>query len=99
MWFNVVVGTNIYCQPLPFYLQFVMKLKYKKDKSHCQLIYVIFINLHTIQYIIYILLLTYYRISNTDTINELYTQKNDIVFHTKTYVSLTFFILCSSSRL
>jgi hypothetical protein len=32
-----------------------------------QLIYFIFINLHTIQYIIYILLLTYYRISNTDT--------------------------------
>jgi hypothetical protein len=47
-----------------------MKWKYKKDKRFDQLIYFIFINLHTIQYIIYILLLTYYRISNTDTINE-----------------------------
>jgi hypothetical protein len=37
-----------------------MNWKYKKDKRFYQLIYFIFINLHTIQYIIYILLLTYY---------------------------------------
>lgn len=86
-------------QPLPFFLQFVMKLKYNKEKIY-QLIYFIFINLHTIQYIIYILLLTYYRISNTDTINELYKQtKIKVVFDTKTHVSITFLILFSSSRL
>jgi hypothetical protein len=56
-------------------------------KRFYQLIYFIFINLHTIQYIIYILLLTYYRISNTDTINELYKQtKIKVVFDTKTHV-------------
>jgi hypothetical protein len=33
-----------------------------------------FINLYTIQCIIYILFLIYYRISNTDTINELCTK-------------------------
>ena len=70
-----------------------MKWKYKKDKRFYQLIYFIFINLHTIQYIIYILLLTYYRISNTDTINELYKQtKIKVVFDTKTHVSITFLI-------
>jgi hypothetical protein len=75
-----------------------MNWKYKKDKRFYQLIYFIFINLHTIQYIIYILLLTYYRISNTDTINELYKQtKIKVVFDTKTHVSITFLILFSSS--
>jgi hypothetical protein len=54
-----------------------------------------FINLHTIQYIIYILLLTYYRISNTDTINELFKQtKIKVVFDTKTHVSITFLVYC-----
>jgi hypothetical protein len=66
-----------------------MNWKYKKDKRCYQLIYFIFINLHTIQYIIYILLLTYYRIS----INELYKQtKIKVVFDTKTHVSITFLI-------
>jgi hypothetical protein len=66
-----------------------MNWKYKKDKRFYQLIYFIFINLHTIQYIIYILLLTYYRIS----INELYKQtKIKVVFDTKTHVSITFLI-------
>jgi len=69
-----------------------MKWKYKKDKRRYQLIYLIFINLHTIQYIIYIL--------QTDTINELYKQtKIKVVFDTKTHVSITFLILFSSSRL
>jgi hypothetical protein len=99
MWFNVVVGTNIVN-----HYHFIYNLSWneniKKTKDFYQLIYFIFINLHTIQYIIYILLLTYYRISNTDTINELYKQtKIKVVFDTKTHVSITFLILFSSSRL
>jgi hypothetical protein len=51
-----------------------------------------FINLYTIQCIIYILFLIYYRISNTDTINELCTKIIKVVFDTKTHVFITFFI-------
>ena len=97
MWFNVV-ATNIVN-----HYHFIYNLSWNeniKKTRRYQLICFIFINLHNIQYIIYILLLTYYRISNTDTINELYKQtKIKVVFDTKTHVSITFLILFSSSRL
>jgi len=64
-----------------------MKLKLKKDKTFSTNIFY-FSNLHTIQYIIYILLLLYYRISNTDTINELCTLKHMSPSHSSSFFLL-----------